>query len=84
MSTVGEGYLWPNITIWSDRQRTVLAAQPTHPQGVKPRDWCVSSTASRWNHFLIDALPSCALSHPRAWTRRGPLRWAFASQWSRR
>lgn len=33
MSTVGEGYLWPNITIWSDRQRTVLGAQPTHPQG---------------------------------------------------
>lgn len=33
LMTVGAGYLWPNITIWSDRQRTVLIAKPTHPQG---------------------------------------------------
>lgn len=33
MSTVGAGYLWPNVTIWSDRERTAVVAKPTHPQG---------------------------------------------------
>ncbi|MGB7552126.1 MAG: hypothetical protein WBM15_11270, partial [Chromatiaceae bacterium] len=33
LGTVGAGYLWPNITIFSDRERTTLMAKPTHPQG---------------------------------------------------
>ena len=31
LATVGAGYLWPNVTIHSDRERTALAARPTHP-----------------------------------------------------
>lgn len=33
LSTTGEGYLWPNIAIFSDRERTTLIARPTRPQG---------------------------------------------------
>jgi hypothetical protein len=33
LGTVGAGYLWPNITIFSDRERTTLIAKPTRPQG---------------------------------------------------
>ena len=33
LGTVGAGYLWPNIMIASDRQRTLLIAKPTRPQG---------------------------------------------------
>ena len=33
LSTVGAGSLWPNITIASDRQRTLVIAKPTRPQG---------------------------------------------------
>ncbi|WP_295436505.1 hypothetical protein [uncultured Thiodictyon sp.] len=33
LGTVGAGYLWPNITIASDRQRTLVIAKPTRPQG---------------------------------------------------
>jgi hypothetical protein len=33
LSTIGEGYLWPNITIFSDRERTVVIAKPTQPKG---------------------------------------------------
>lgn len=29
MSTIGEGYLWPPIQIWSDRERTILRVRPT-------------------------------------------------------
>jgi len=29
MATVGEGYVWPNITIFSDGERTALIAKPT-------------------------------------------------------
>ena len=32
LGTVGAGYLWPNITIFSDRRRTVLVAKPTRPR----------------------------------------------------
>jgi hypothetical protein len=45
LSTVGTGYLWPNITLYSDRERTVVIAKPTHPQGFAPfrftADWTV-------------------------------------------
>ena len=33
LATVGGGYLWPNVTIHSDRERTALVARPTHPKG---------------------------------------------------
>ena len=29
MTTIGEGYVWPNITIFSDGERTALIAKPT-------------------------------------------------------
>lgn len=32
LSTIGAGYIWPNLTIYSDRERTILIAKPTHPQ----------------------------------------------------
>jgi len=45
LATIGAGYIWPNITIFSDRQRTVLVTKPTHPQGFTPfrftADWIV-------------------------------------------
>lgn len=36
MSTIGEGYIWPNITIFSDRERTVLVSKPTHQPSFSP------------------------------------------------
>jgi len=33
LGTVGAGYLWPNITIYSDRERAILSAKPTRPKG---------------------------------------------------
>jgi len=36
LATIGAGYLWPNISIFSDRERTVLTAKPTHPEGFAP------------------------------------------------
>jgi hypothetical protein len=32
MTTIGEGYVWPNITIFSDGERTALLARPTGPR----------------------------------------------------
>ena len=49
LSTVGEGYLWPNITIFSDRERTALIAEPTRPQGFAAFRFAT-------NHILV--LPS--------------------------
>jgi hypothetical protein len=44
LATIGDGYVWPNITIFSDRERTVLLARPTPmPKGFAPfrytADW---------------------------------------------
>lgn len=36
MSAIGAGYIWPNITIFSDRERTVLVAKPTQSQRYVP------------------------------------------------
>ena len=36
LATIGAGYLWPNISIFSDREHTVLIAKPTHPDGFAP------------------------------------------------
>ena len=45
LSTVGAGYLWPNITIHSDGETTVLAARPTHPTGLSPFRFTADQTA---------------------------------------
>jgi hypothetical protein len=36
MSTIGGGYVWPNITVASDGERVTLAAQPTRPNPAEP------------------------------------------------
>jgi hypothetical protein len=36
MSTIGEGYAWPNLTIFSDGVRTVLVAKPSARVDAKP------------------------------------------------
>lgn len=36
MTTIGGGYVWPNITIFSDGERVVLLARPTRPQPQEP------------------------------------------------
>ncbi|MBW6510616.1 MAG: hypothetical protein K0A93_00685 [Desulfuromonadaceae bacterium] len=36
LSSIGEGYIWPRITIFSDRERTVLLAKPTQPEVFTP------------------------------------------------
>lgn len=33
LASVGVGYLWPNINIYSDRERTILIAKPTRARG---------------------------------------------------
>jgi len=33
LSTIGEGYVWPNIAISSDLERTFLVAKPSHKRG---------------------------------------------------
>ncbi|WPL15287.1 hypothetical protein Thiowin_00174 [Thiorhodovibrio winogradskyi] len=33
LDSVGAGYIWPNLSIFSDRARTALIAKPSHPQG---------------------------------------------------
>lgn len=32
LSTIGHGYVWPNITVFSDGKRTIVAAKPTGDQ----------------------------------------------------
>lgn len=36
MNTIGEGYVWPNIEIWSDGQRSVLISRPSARPDAKP------------------------------------------------
>ena len=36
MSAIGEGYAWPNLTIFSDGVRTVLVAKPSAQVDAKP------------------------------------------------
>lgn len=36
MSSIGGGYLWPNITTFSDGERVVLIAKPTQPRPSEP------------------------------------------------
>ena len=44
MSTVGGGYVWPNITIWSDGERLVFHAQPTTPRDLEPLRYIAQAT----------------------------------------
>ena len=45
LSTIGEGYVWPNITISSDLERTHLIAKPSRKRGFasfrSTADWVV-------------------------------------------
>jgi hypothetical protein len=36
MTTIGGGYIWPNITIFSDGERVALIAKPTEERGKTP------------------------------------------------
>jgi hypothetical protein len=36
LSTIGQGYVWPNITIFSDGERTALIAKPTRDRADVP------------------------------------------------
>lgn len=36
MSSIGEGYLWPNVTIFSDGERTALLSSASENQDAKP------------------------------------------------
>lgn len=36
LTTIGGGYVWPNITIMSDGERVVLLAKPTKPRPAEP------------------------------------------------
>jgi hypothetical protein len=36
MTAIGEGYVWPNLMIWSDGLRTVLRAEPSVRSDAKP------------------------------------------------
>lgn len=56
LSTVGAGYLWPSITIYSDRQRTALIAKPTRPQGLRAfrftADWATVVPTTQFESAL--------------------------------
>ncbi len=56
LGTVGAGYLRPNITIYSDRQRTLLIAKPTRPQGFSAfrftADWPVVLPTTQFESAL--------------------------------
>jgi hypothetical protein len=58
MGTVGAGYLWPNITIISDRERTALIAKPTRPQGFSAfrftADWAIVVPTTKFESALDD------------------------------
>ncbi len=36
MSSIGEGYVWPNIDIWSDGVRTAIMSKPSHRPDARP------------------------------------------------
>ncbi len=36
MTSIGEGYMWPNLEIWSDGVRTMLISQPSSRPDAKP------------------------------------------------
>lgn len=36
MTSIGEGYIWPNIEIWSDGMQTVLISNPSSQPDAKP------------------------------------------------
>ena len=44
---MGAGYIWPNLSLFSDRARTALIAKPTHPQGA-----CVYRYTADWRLIL--------------------------------
>jgi hypothetical protein len=45
ISTIGGGYVWPNITIISDGERVVLAPKPTHARPAEPLRYLCQTAA---------------------------------------
>jgi hypothetical protein len=43
MTTIGGGYVWPNITVISDGERVLLTAEPTQPRPAEPLRYIASA-----------------------------------------
>ena len=64
MTAIGEGYVWPHITVYSDGYRMMLAAKPSAIPDAKPfrytKDLTVALPASDWEQgvdaFLLQML----------------------------
>lgn len=56
LSTIGEGYVWPNITISSDLERTLLVAKPSRKRGFasfrSTADWSVVLPTGNFEHAV--------------------------------
>ncbi|MCU0839527.1 MAG: hypothetical protein MUE49_12525 [Rhodospirillales bacterium] len=56
LATIGEGYVWPNITIWSDLERTCLVARPSRKRGFASfrttADWVVVLPTAAFEHAI--------------------------------
>ena len=44
MTTIGGGYVWPNITITSDGERVVIQAEPTRSRQAEPLRYVTTAT----------------------------------------
>lgn len=69
MSTIGGGYVWPDITVISDGERLVLIPAPTRPRPAEPlRYICQTPTVVRASIFedAVDALVLRVLGQLRA------------------
>ena len=58
MTSVGAGYVWPNITVFSDGYRTALIAKPSSRPDAKPfrytRELTSTVPASEWEDAVDD------------------------------
>lgn len=54
LTTIGEGYIWPNITIWSDLERTCLVAKPS-----QKREFAAFRSTANW----VVMLPTGGFEH---------------------
>ncbi|MGO9460670.1 MAG: ImmA/IrrE family metallo-endopeptidase [Rhodomicrobium sp.] len=45
MTTIGGGYVWPNITITSDGERVVIQAEPTQSRQAEPLRYVATATS---------------------------------------
>jgi hypothetical protein len=58
LTTIGGGFIWPNITIYSDGERVVLSAKPTQPRLREPlryiADWTIVLPANAFENAVSD------------------------------